>query len=121
MEWEWWQVVIGVVVAILAIRITATINVTEWLKHRDERAVRNLRSLCPHTEIEVSEGGEIKVQSTAISPMGTVDWVCQNCGMRFRGGQGQAAEVAQYWGQNPKLWMRQMKKYEKYFRKRFRS
>ena len=74
MEWEWWQVVIGVVVAILAIRITATINVTEWLKHRDERAVRNLRSLCPHTEIEVSEGGEIKVQSTGYQPDGTVDW-----------------------------------------------
>ncbi len=117
---EWWQVMICLVVAILTFRVTATINVTELMKLRDERRIRHLRSLCPHTELEV-KGDEIRVQSTVISPMMTPDWICKNCGMRFRGGREQAADVAHYWGQNPKLWIRQIKKYQKYFRKHFRT
>ena len=118
MEGEWWQVVIGAVVAILAIKIT--INVPELLKYRDERAEKNLRSLCPHTELEI-EVDKIKWKSKAISPPGTWEWVCQSCGFCFPGGKEQAEELAQSWAQNPKRWISHIKKYNRHYRKHVRS
>ena len=124
MEGEWWQVVIGAVVAILAIRIT--INVPEWLKYRDERAEKNLRSLCPHTELEIEVDktrckSKVIWKSKVISPPGTRDWSCQSCGFCCPGGEEQAAEFGQYWAQNPKRWISRMKKYNRYYRKHVRS
>lgn len=77
MEWELWEVVIALVVAILAIRITATINVTELLKHRRERQLQSLQALCPHVSIEIDAAAErITIQGLAISPPGTIEWFC---------------------------------------------
>ena len=70
MEWEWWQVVIGLVMAILAIRITATINVTELLKHRRDRQLQSLQALCPHVAIEMDAAERITIQGLATRSTG---------------------------------------------------
>lgn len=114
MEWESWEVVIALVVAILAIRITATINVTELLKHRRERQLQSLQALCPHVSIEIDATAErIAIQRLAISPPGTIEWFCERCLAPFPGGQSQANSNTRYWTQHPKQLVARQKKFLK--------
>ncbi len=112
MEWEWWQVVIGLVMAIFAIRITATINVTELLKHRRDRQLQSLQALCAHVAIEMDAAAErITIQGLATSPPGTHEWFCERCLAPFPGGLSQAESNTKYWTERPKQLAAQQKKF----------
>ena len=111
-DWEWWQYMIVIVVTVVAVRVVATFNITDWIKHRHERRLDRLRALCPHTELEFRDG-EIHAQSLIGSPPMTVEWVCQRCGTHIRGGETQAMQIMAEWGSNPLRWAKRTKKFTK--------
>ena len=58
MSWQlFWQVLIGVVVAVSAVRVVATFNVTEWLENRRKWRKEALTAICPHATAYVNADG----------------------------------------------------------------
>lgn len=115
-DWAWWQYIVGIVVVVMslvAIKVVATFNVTDWLKHRDERRLDRLRALCPHTEIEVLPDGKLKVESLIGKPPLTYEWSCYRCGLRVPGGESQAWQITDAWGKDPLGWMKRTKRFTK--------
>ena len=102
MSWAWWQVLVVIVVGILTVRVAATFNVTEWLENRHKRRKEALRVLCPHaTVVGMDEKGRVEIRCHIVSPAGTLQAQCQQCGMVFSGGLHVAEQVLEEWARNP--------------------
>lgn len=69
-----------VLVGIVAIKITVTFNINDYLKSRHEKDHAKAINACPHTVINMYDDETIVIESRLISPPGTVQWHCQKCG-----------------------------------------
>ena len=70
----------GVIGAMVAFKFMFTVDIVRWLEYRQKRLREKARMICPHTEIVKSEE-TISVQSTFISPRGTIAYRCMLCGL----------------------------------------
>ena len=68
------------VVSIIAIRITFDLN--KFLERRDNNNLTKLKNACPHFTLVMLEGREFEVRSLFYKPMGTLDYVCRQCGLQ---------------------------------------
>jgi len=74
--------IIAFTLSIIAIKITFSFNINEYLKRKDEKLKGKIRNNCTHADI-IKTGDGVGIQSTFISPSGTTDWICQKCGSRL--------------------------------------
>lgn len=106
------------IIAILKLGIKFDLN-----KYFDSRKSRH-RSLarlnCPHIRITPEQDG-ISYQSLFVSPPGTLDWVCTQCGTvtHTSFSDGEVEEMAKYYLENPKKYNKKMRKFEKHAKKSF--
>ena len=113
--WEVVAITIAIAIAIIVVKIAITFNVTEWQKNRDKKLKEKLTILCPHTRI-VKDGARLAVETFVISPPGTHQAYCQQCGCQFMGLED-AERFSTYYAANPEKLPVQQKKYLKGVRK----
>ena len=73
--------VVGITLAVFAIKFAVTFDVNQWQERRDKRRKDAIKVLCPHAIIEPSEDGQPQITSTLTSPSGTLMWICTRCGL----------------------------------------
>ena len=101
MSWQlFWQVLIGVVVAVFAVRVVATFNVTEWLENRRKWRKEALTAICPHATAYVNADGNPEIRCLIVSPPGTIQAQCQRCGLVVSSIHV-AESVMEEWGRDP--------------------
>ena len=102
---------VALVAAVVAVRATFRFDLNEWLRDRRERNKERAKALCPHVRLTTIDG-EPAVQSTFMSPPGTVAWQCQQCGA-ITYDQAAIDESAYYWRKHPLELMERLKKIDK--------
>lgn len=70
-----------VILGVVAIRISIQFDINEWLKGKKAANLTKLRNACPHVSVSNTDDGNSAWQSLFISPPGTMQWQCQQCGM----------------------------------------
>ena len=105
-------------IAILKLGIKFDLN-----KYADSRKKKH-RSLaqlyCPHIRL-ASEKEGISYQSLFVSPSGTLDWICTQCGTvtHVPYSEKKTQELAEYYLENSKKYKKRMKKFEHHAKKSF--
>lgn len=105
-------------IAILKLGIKFDLN-----KYADSRKKKH-RSLaqlyCPHIRL-ASEKEGISYQSLFVSPSGTLDWICTQCGTvtHVPYSEKETQELAEYYLENPKKYEKKMKRFEHHAKKSF--
>ena len=72
--------VLVVVVSIIAIRISFKFDLNKYLENRRKIKLDQLKNICPHGRIIDINGNQIRFESLFSSPVGTLKWVCSQCG-----------------------------------------
>ena len=85
MTLEWWHLLvltIAAAVSVIAIRLVFNVHfdVNKWQETRREHQKIKLRNLCTHVSIE-KQGDRYLVNSLFVSPVGTMQYVCDRCGL----------------------------------------
>ena len=76
----WLPWIITVIVGVFAIRATIRFDLNEWLRDRREHKIKALMASCPH--VMIITGLEKKaVRSRYVSPVGSLAFRCEGCGM----------------------------------------
>jgi hypothetical protein len=70
--------IIALAISIIAIKITFTFNINEYLKSRKKDIDNQIKNYCSHAYIFFTDEG-IKWRSAFISPFGTTDYICEKC------------------------------------------
>jgi|GEM_PF-6666252 len=70
--------IITLAISVIAIKISFTFNINEYLKTRKKDIDNKIKNYCPHGHVSVSDK-EVKFQSAFNSPVGTTSYVCQRC------------------------------------------
>ena len=75
----WLAAVILIPLTAIAVKIGLIFDLTKHIEGRHEREKEKLRILCPHAQIG-EENGAILIIPLYISPPGTHQWRCEQCG-----------------------------------------
>lgn len=116
--WQFCAVIILAVISIIAIRITFDLN--KFLERRDKNLLQKLKNACTHMAMEPAgqeEGLPIfHCQSLFESPVGTLQWQCQRCGL-VRNHNNDYEQTAEYYAKNPDKYLEKQKKFQKLLKK----
>ena len=96
-----WEIIIYILVAlvsIVAVRIGFKFDINEWLKSRREIQNVKYQNICPHVRIE-KDGADFFIQDLMVSPPGTINWQCQQCGLISV--MGTPKSEVEYWKNHP--------------------
>lgn len=113
--WEFVGIVVLAVVSIIAIRISFDIN--KFLDRRDKNNLAKLKNACPHFALIMLGGREFEVRSLFYKPMGTLDYVCRQCGLQIALDLEQHERQANYYVENPEELVKDQEKLTKLARK----
>lgn len=109
--------IIAIAVSIIAIKITFSFDINEFLKDRNEKLKGKIKNYCTHVEIK-ERNDEIYVQSSFISPSGTTNWICQKCGTQLYILDKESEDSrVRYFIENPKKLKKQEEKFQKLMKK----
>ena len=101
----------------IAIKITFNFDVNKYLKDRQERYHSKCKNACLHFEF-VPTGDEIMVNSFFVSPPGTLNYICQKCGLvRLHLDQADLQRTVDYYAKNIKEYNKQNKRFRKLLKK----
>ena len=101
---EFWQIIVGIAVAILAIvtvKIAVSFDVNKYLDRRDKKNLLKLKNACPHFALIGLEGREFEVRSLFYKPAVTLDHVCRQCGLQTALDLEQHERQANYYVKHP--------------------
>ena len=123
----WWQWVLGVFISglgllfgAMAFKIAFKFNVTDWLDRRDRKRKERVMLHCPHVDMSLTDNdGEFRVTGLMISPDGTNQAQCTQCGTVFIGGYEQGEELVTFYAKNPDVYLERMKKFRKALKKAY--
>lgn len=106
------------VIAILKLGIKFDLN--KFLDSRKSRHLSLARLNCPHIRLAPEKDG-VSYQSLFVSPSGTLDWVCTQCGTvtHMPLSEEEIEEQVKYYLNNPKKYKEKMHKFEKHAKKSF--
>jgi len=76
---EFYQIIILVIIAAVAIRISFKFDLNRYLENRRKIKLDQLKNICTHCKIESLGGKEFKVESYFSKPIGTLNWICSRC------------------------------------------
>lgn len=105
---------IGVIGTVVALKFTISFDVNEYIKDRrawkQEVRIARTRALCPHIDIVEDEDGDTGLRSAYISPSGTTQYQCQNCGHRTYG-VGHIEGDLRMWGEDLEALVERLKEF----------
>lgn len=115
-KWSWVIWIVVLLTAIVAIRGTIRFDINEWSRDRRKQKEENLRALCPHVMIMIDGNSNEVIDTMFISPFGSVQWQCQNCGM-VCDHESRVRDILNYWISNPKKLKKRYRKIYKLSKK----
>jgi len=113
--------IVVITVAVIAVfRFGIRFDVNQYLEARKDRSLRLARLNCTHLDLEACEDG-IKVQSLFYSPPGTLDWMCNRCGVvtHVPPDDEQIRKAAEYYINNPDEYKKSMNRFAKYAKRSY--
>ncbi len=109
--------IITIAVAIVAIKITFSFDINKYLNDKKDEAKNKAKNSCTHIDLR-QVSWNIILESSFISPAWTNLWFCQKCWLqKHYVNEGQESERIQYYIDNPKEYLKQEKRFEKYLKK----
>ena len=113
--------VVVVTVSIIAIlKFGIKLDLNKYLDSRKKRHLSLARLNCPHIRLAPEKEG-VSYQSLFISPSGTLDWVCTQCGTvtHVPLSEEETEELVKFYLDNPKKYKKKMHEFEKHAKKSF--
>ncbi|OJU88183.1 hypothetical protein BGO17_04410 [Candidatus Saccharibacteria bacterium 49-20] len=101
---EFWQIIVGltaIVLSVIAIKFTFSIDVNKLLERRDKNNSQKLQNACPHFQLVGLEGKEFEVRSLFYKPAGTFMHKCRQCGVITALDEEQHERDANHYVKNP--------------------
>ena len=98
------------VTSILVIRIGLRFDINKWMEERRKIQKVKLKNICPHVNC-YKHNDKWRLESLFISPSGTHNWICQQCGTVTY--QNLGSDQLGYWANN----IGELRKAEDAFRK----
>lgn len=77
--WQWLLCLAGLLITLVAIRFTFSLDLNAWAKDRNEKQISRIQNACTHMHIDHVGEGQYRVQPTFVSPPGTVQYFCKRC------------------------------------------
>lgn len=77
---NFYQILAIIIISALAIRISFKFDLNRFLENRRKIKIDQLKNICPHGRIIDITGNQVKFESFFTSPVGTLKWVCSQCG-----------------------------------------
>jgi len=77
--WQWPLWLVGILLTIVAIRFTISLDLNALLKTRHDKRIAQIQNACTHLRIDYTGDGQFRVQLTFASPPGTVQYFCTRC------------------------------------------
>ena len=115
------QIVILLVVAIIgtiAIRFTFTFDLNAYLESRRKGYIPKLQNACTHLIfVSDKQAGKVGFQSMFVSPPGTLQYQCEQCGLIRNLQNGEVERDAQYYLEHPDEFKKQTAKFRKLAKK----
>lgn len=113
---EFYQIVILVIIAAVAVRISFKFDLNRYLENRRKIKMDKLSNICPHCNMELLDNNQIKVQSYFSSPIGTSKWICSRCHLVVES-EDDVKRLMAHFTKNPELWIKEEKKFVKQMKK----
>jgi 5-bromo-4-chloroindolyl phosphate hydrolysis protein len=117
---QFWQLItaiLTVVLGVVAIRISLTLDINKYLEGRRKSYIPKIRNACTHLSFTKGDDGQIGVQSYFISPPGTLQWQCQRCGMIKYQQDGDFERDVEYYSKNIDEYKKKNKRFNKLLKK----
>ncbi|THG38991.1 hypothetical protein [Adlercreutzia caecimuris] len=113
-------IAVGTISIIAILKLGIKFDLNEYFVSRKNRHRSLARLNCPHIRIAPEQNG-ISYQSLFVSPSGTLDWVCTQCGTVTHAplSESEVEEMAKFYLANPKKYSKKMRKFEKHAKKSF--
>jgi hypothetical protein len=109
---EWWQWLILIIAGAIAVRFTLKFDLNRYLENRRKIKLAQLKNICPHGRIIDIKGNQIKFESLFSSPVGTLKWVCSQCGC-IVDHEDDINRINESYKKNPSLVLEKQKKFIK--------
>lgn len=74
------EILILIIVGAFAIRFSFKFDLNKFLENRRKIKLDQLKNICPHGRVIDVNGNQIRFESLFSSPVGTVKWICSQCG-----------------------------------------
>ena len=114
------QLIISLLVLIvgtIAVKISFNFDINKYLKEKQGRYSAKCKNACVHFEF-VPQGDSILVNSFFVSPPGTLNYICQRCGLiRIHLNQDAHQRSIDYYIKNIKEYNKQNKRFHKLLKK----
>ena len=72
--------IIVIIISIIAIRISFKFDLNKYLENRRKIRLDQLKNICPHGRIIDITDNRVTFESFFLSPVGTMNYVCSQCG-----------------------------------------
>ena len=105
-------VILLILIGVVAVKIGISFDINAWNKERLKHKKDKLQILCPHTEITPN----LEVKSLFYSPSGTTSWICSKCQLQTFDSRV-PEQLVKYYAENPDVYLEQLKKFDRLFRK----
>lgn len=105
------------IIGTIAIKITFNFDINKYMESRQEKYSAKCKNACLHFEFVKKDDG-IEVHSFFVSPSGTLNYICQRCGLiRLHLDREEQERTANYYIKNVKKYNQQNKKFQKLVKK----
>lgn len=119
--WQWLLWILGIIgsvlVTIVAIRFTVSLDLNAVLKARRERQISRIQNACTHLMIDHDGKGTFRVTDCFYSPTGTLVHQCSRCQVTSWNPQRDYPGRAEYYVANFDAYMEADKRFSKLLRK----
>jgi hypothetical protein len=88
--------ILVLVISVIAVRLTVTFDINKYQEERKKNNLTKLRNACTHHRV-IKEGKQYGLQSLFISPPGTLQWQCQQCGTIRFFADGESEQMTKYY------------------------
>jgi hypothetical protein len=102
---------IVLVLSIIVIRISFKFDINKFIEDRRKIKLNQLKNVCPHTT-GIVEGNQIILESLFISPPGTIQWQCQQCGL-ILGSEIEVQRITNGYQKDPMIILTKQKEFNK--------
>ncbi len=114
--WGWVGVVlILIVVEVVTVKFAYTFDINQGQESKRKRRKERLQAKCPHA-VSIKEGGTLGLESSFLSPPGTLAYRCRRCGLVTYDMRGATRMLERYLN-NPEQYIKQEKAFRKAHKK----
>ena len=108
---NFYQILAIIVISAIAIRISFKFDMNRFLENRRKIKIDQLKNICPHVK-PTKVGDKFAFESFFSSPLGTMKWICSQCGCIVES-EDDVNRIGKQYLKNPDLVFKKQKKFIK--------